>query len=127
MDSDGKADPYVKFDLGGLKIRTEYKKTTLNPFYNKKLLIPTIYPTIVNSLRISFKDHDTFGKNDYIGSFHFLLNKIKSGDYFYPVWNYFYGAYDKSVNKKIRKTMNKYPDMASRFKGALLLSISMRK
>ena len=34
MDVGGKADPYVKFTLGGVKIKTSKKKDTLEPVFN---------------------------------------------------------------------------------------------
>lgn len=126
-DIGGGADPYVKFDLGGLKIKTDYQKSTLKPVFNRVLLIPTIYPTIVNSLKMGFKDYDLIGKNEYFGSFDFRLEDIKNGFYKDPKWAYFYGAYEDTVDKDIRKAMNQYSDMASRFKGALLLSIFMEE
>ena len=126
-DFGGGADPYVKFDLGGLKIKTDYQKSTLIPVFNRILLIPTIYPTIVKNLQMGFKDYDTFGKNEYFGSFDFQLEDIKNGYYKDPKWTYFYGAHEKTMNKKIQKAMNQYSDLASRFKGALLVSIYMEE
>ncbi len=42
-----------------------------------------------------------------------------------PQWIHFYGAHDETVDKKVKEKMNKFPEIASRFKGSLLLSLNM--
>ena len=128
MDGSGKADPYVKFYLSGLEIRSKTIKETLNPVFNQILNIPTIYPTITQNLKLSFKDHDgSFNDNDYIGSKYFKLSDIYKGVYRFPTWNFIYGAHKKTVDKEVQKQMNIYPEIASQFKGALLMSITMEE
>lgn len=74
MDSfSKKADPYVKVDLGGVEIKSKVCKNTLSPFFNQVLFLPTISPSLVDSLKLYYKDEDKFTKNDYIGSFHFNM------------------------------------------------------
>lgn len=128
MDGNNKADPYVKFYLSGLEIKSKTIKETLNPVFNQILKIPTIYPTITQNLKMSFKDQDgSFNDNDYIGSKYFKLLDIYKGLYRFPTWNYLYGAHKKTVDKVIQKKMNVFPEIASQFKGALLMSISMEE
>lgn len=127
MDTVGAgADPYVKLDLGGLKIKTDYKKNQLEPVFAQKLFIPTIYPSVVDTLKLNFKDHDTVGKNEYIGSTSFKIDEIKQGKYANPNWIYFYGAHEDVEDKDMRRKMNRIPEIASRFKGALCLAIELR-
>lgn len=127
LDTFGKgADPYVKLDLGGLKLKSSIKEGIENITYFEKLMIPTISPTIVNSLKISFKDNDTGGSNDYIGCKSFKLSDIERGEYAYPTWQYFYGAHESASNDSdLKKQMNKIPEISSCFKGALLMAIEM--
>jgi hypothetical protein len=127
MDSvGGGADPYVKVDLGGLKIKTDYKKDQLEPVFAQKLFIPTIYPSVVNKVKLNFKDHDTLGSNEYIGSTSFKIDEIAQGKYANPRWTYFYGAHEDAESKEFKEKMNRIPEIASRFKGALCLAIELR-
>lgn len=127
MDSVGEgADPYVKFDFGGLKIESDYKKDQLTPVFAQKLLVPTIYPTIVDKLLMKFKDYDSVGSNEYIGSKSFDIRDIERGIYAEPSWQYFYGAHEEAEDKDMKKQMNKIPEIASRFKGACLLAIELK-
>ena len=121
-----KADPYVKVDLGGIKIKTDYKKDQLEPVFAQKLFIPTIYPSVVNTLKLNFKDYDAIGKNEYIGSISFKMDEIAQGKYANPMWTYFYGAHEETEDKEMKKKMNRIPEIASRFKGALCLAIELK-
>lgn len=127
MDSIGAgADPYVKVDFGGLKIKSDYKKNQLSPVFAQKLFIPTIYPTIIDKLVMNFKDYDAVGKNEYIGSNSFSLRDIENGVYNTPTWQYFYGAHEKADDDEMKEKMNRIPEIASRFKGSLLMAIELK-
>lgn len=120
----GKADPYVKIKLGGLTISSSVKHD-LNPTFMEKLCLPIIYPTFLNKLVLSFKDQDTGKKDDHIGSSSYKISEILEGKYRRPFWAHFYGAYGKVEFENIQKQMNKVPELASRFKGSLYMSIYM--
>lgn len=105
MDYGGKADPYLKFDLGGVKIKTTTHSDTVRPVFNEVLYLPSIYPSMVQTLRMSFKDYDPLNKNDYIGSYHFKISDIENGKFKHPQWTYLYGGYDKG-NKENALLMN---------------------
>lgn len=127
MDTIGAgADPYVKVDLGGLKIKSDYKKDQLEPVFAQKLFIPTIYPSVVTTVKVNFKDHDAIGKNEYIGSTSFKIDEIAQGKYANPRWTYFYGAHEDCESKEMKEKMNRIPEIASRFKGALLLAVELK-
>jgi hypothetical protein len=127
LDKTGKgADPYVKLDLGGLKLKSSIKEGVKNITFFEKLMIPTISPTLVNSLKISFKDYDSIGSNEYIGCKSFKLSDVERGEYAYPTWQYFYGAHESASNdSELKKKMNKVPEISSCFRGALLMAIEM--
>ena len=120
----GKADPFVKIFLGGLTIKSSIKDT-LSPTYMEKLSLPIIYPTFIEKLRLSFKDYDRLQTNEYIGSISFKISDIMNGKYRKPFWANFYGAYADVKYKEIKLEMNKVPELASRFKGSLYMSIQM--
>ena len=128
LDTFGKgADPYVKLDMGGMKLKSKFVKNSLSPVFSEKLLLPAIFPTIVESLMLKFKDHDSLGSNDYIGCHSFKLDKIVRGDYAQPKWQYFYGARPDAEQEQFREQMNQIPEIASTFKGALLMSIQIKE
>ena len=72
------------------------------------------------------KDHDLMSKNDVYGSNTFNLKDIVRGKYKEPKWAYFYGAYKDDYDSEAAELMNNYPNLASRFKGAILLSITLQ-
>ena len=126
MDSTGAgADPYVKVNFGGLKIKSDYKKNQLTPVFAQNLYIPTIYPSIVNRLDLHFKDYDLIGSNEYIGAMSFKLSDIEKGLFVNPSWQYFYGAHEDAEDKDFKAKMNRIPEIASRFKGALCMAIEL--
>ena len=127
MDSNGLADPYIVFDFGGLNIKTDCKRETLKPLFYLNVYIPTIYPTITNTLTITFKDYERFSYDDYIGTSNITLADINQGLYKEPMWVYFYGAHTTAKNTKLRDQMDLNPSIASHFKGALKLSIELQE
>lgn len=49
-----------------------------------------------------YKDWDSFGSNDFIGSYHFKMEDIEKNYYKEPRWFYTYGAYgDKIYDNEI--------------------------
>ncbi|KRY71930.1 Double C2-like domain-containing protein beta, partial [Trichinella pseudospiralis] len=74
MDSTGYSDPYVKLTLkpGTLKsyhVKTEVKKKTLNPEYNRVFQFPVSYDELAKkSLDVEVWDKDVGKLDDFIGS-----------------------------------------------------------
>ncbi|KRZ18091.1 Double C2-like domain-containing protein beta, partial [Trichinella zimbabwensis] len=74
MDSTGYSDPYVKLTLkpGALKsyhVKTEVKKKTLNPEYNRVFQFPVSYDELAKkSLDVEVWDKDVGKLDDFIGS-----------------------------------------------------------
>lgn len=88
----------MKFYFGEIKIKTKTVENSLSPIFNQILYIPMIYPSIQDNIRMSFKDYDSIGKNDFIGSYYFNLKDIEEGKYLDPQWTYFYGAQPEAEN-----------------------------
>jgi hypothetical protein len=75
-------------------------------------------------MKMILKDEDFASKNDVFGANDFLIQDIVKGKYNEPKWAYFYGAYKDDYDTEAAELMNNYSNLASRFKGAILLSIS---
>jgi hypothetical protein len=127
MDLDGSADPFVKFNIGGTKIKSNIKKSTLEPQFYQILYIPLLYPSVLEKMIMKFKDYDLIGKNENIGSTYYLLSEILKGSYSMPHWAYFYGGHDKVIDDDFVKTMNKNSELGSRLKGSLLASMEIKE
>ena len=124
-DTVGTVDPYISFDLGGLEIKTEYQKDNQNPKFYKKIYIPTVYPTVVNALKIKLEDDDFGSSNELLGSYNVSMNDIKQGKYLEDRWIYFYGGSTKPEDKDVALEMNRIPELASTLKGRLKLAIEL--
>ena len=82
MDDNGSADPYVKFYLSDLEIKSKWLTKTLTPFFYQKLYLPTIIPSMTKNLKMTIKDYDKYNSNDDIGSVYFSLKDIEDKKYF---------------------------------------------
>ena len=120
------SDPYLVAELGGTSIQTEIikgsKKTAA--FY-ETLYVTMIYPTFLENLNLYLKDCDWGKQDEFFGSLNLKIGSISQGKYKEPRWHYFYGGWDDASEKDIVESMNKHPEIASRFKGAVFLSIEM--
>ncbi len=76
MDYFGLCDPYVTVTVDGFQVKTEVKKTTLNPLWDETLRVPTWLPPVKSSAPIAEKptivvriyDWDKVGEHDLVGS-----------------------------------------------------------
>ncbi|XP_059155451.1 multiple C2 and transmembrane domain-containing protein 1-like isoform X2 [Physella acuta] len=66
MDDNGLSDPYVKFKLGTEKYRSKFKSKTLNPRWLEQFDL-RLFDDQTALLEISVYDHDTRGKDDFMG------------------------------------------------------------
>ncbi|CAL1542502.1 unnamed protein product, partial [Lymnaea stagnalis] len=66
MDDNGLSDPYVKFRLGPEKYRSKFKSKTLNPRWLENFDL-RLFDDQSSQLEITVYDHDTRGKDDFMG------------------------------------------------------------
>ncbi|CAG5130346.1 unnamed protein product, partial [Candidula unifasciata] len=66
MDDNGFSDPYVKFRLGMEKYRSKVKTKTLSPSWLEQFDL-RLYEDQTSLLEITVFDHDTRGKDDFMG------------------------------------------------------------
>ena len=86
MDSNGKSDPYIKLYLLGIKpkekigeVKTKIRFKTLNPIWNDEFHFP-IKSIGTDVLHLSFKDYDTFGRDDKISSYDIYMKNVNIGE-----------------------------------------------
>ncbi|KAH9520453.1 Multiple C2 and transmembrane domain-containing protein 1 [Bulinus truncatus] len=75
MDDNGLSDPYVKFKLGTEKYRSKVKPKTLNPSWLEQFDL-RLFDDQSSQLEISVYDHDTRGKDDFMGRAVIDLSKL---------------------------------------------------
>ncbi|XP_055882633.1 multiple C2 and transmembrane domain-containing protein 1-like isoform X5 [Biomphalaria glabrata] len=76
MDDNGLSDPYVKFKLGTEKYRSKVKSKTLNPSWLEQFDL-RLFDEQSSQLEISVYDHDTRGKDDFMGRAVIDLSKLE--------------------------------------------------
>ncbi|UYV65676.1 MCTP2 [Cordylochernes scorpioides] len=76
MDENGLSDPYVKFRLGSEKYKSKYCPKTLNPQWLEQFDLH-LYPDQPRVLEVSVWDHDTHGKDDFMGRCQLNLDTLK--------------------------------------------------
>ena len=107
----GSADPFVEVDIGGLKIKSKTVDSSLNPVWNQALLIPVIYPCVIDTMVISLMDYDAIGKNEYIGSLLVKMSDVFSNKLALPFWAEIYGSHENATNKEEKRKQNIYPQL----------------
>ncbi|CAC5371380.1 Multiple C2 and transmembrane domain-containing protein 2,Multiple C2 and transmembrane domain-containing protein,Multiple C2 and transmembrane domain-containing protein 1 [Mytilus coruscus] len=66
MDDNGFSDPYVKFKLGTEKYKSKHKLKTLNPRWLEQFDL-RMFDDQSNLLELSVYDHDSRGRDDFMG------------------------------------------------------------
>ncbi|KAI1261765.1 C2 domain-containing protein [Xylariaceae sp. FL1019] len=75
-DSNGKSDPYAKFDLNGQDVfKTKTQKKTLNPTWNEFFEIPVPSRTAAK-FTVKVYDYDFADKPDFLGAAHINLEQL---------------------------------------------------
>ncbi|KAI0390963.1 C2 domain-containing protein [Xylariaceae sp. FL0594] len=75
-DSNGKSDPYVKFELNGNEVfKTKTQKKTLNPVWNEFFEIPVPSRTAAK-FNCKVYDYDFADKPDFLGGAHINLEQL---------------------------------------------------
>ncbi|XP_035824948.1 multiple C2 and transmembrane domain-containing protein 1 isoform X2 [Aplysia californica] len=76
MDDNGLSDPYVKFRLGTEKYRSKFKSKTLCPRWLEQFDL-RLYDDQSSHLEITVYDHDTRGKDDFMGRAEVDLSQLE--------------------------------------------------
>lgn len=120
------SDPYVEAVFGADRIRTSVKDNAkTRAVFRESLVISTIYPTLVSSLKLTLYDYDSFKSDDVFGAQTLKIPDIVKKKYKEGHWLYFYGAHDFAPISEAKDKMNEYPELASAFKGALYVVIDL--
>ncbi|ODQ66698.1 hypothetical protein NADFUDRAFT_57597 [Nadsonia fulvescens var. elongata DSM 6958] len=69
-------DPFVVISFGKRTFRTQYKRHTLNPVYNEKLVFPVLKHEKNYSINITIIDKDRFSLHDFVADAIFPVTEI---------------------------------------------------
>ncbi|EQC29479.1 hypothetical protein SDRG_12727 [Saprolegnia diclina VS20] len=133
-------DAYVEIGLGSNpSIRTRIKALSgarhlLNPAFNDELWLAMREPSLSNKITIAAKAWDKVGVDQLVASSYQSLRYIKSvGGSIAPTWINLYGApLDHAKGnllhgvETVKDQMAVYPDMASFYRGRILVSFDVR-
>ncbi|KAL0269628.1 UNVERIFIED_CONTAM: hypothetical protein PYX00_007297 [Menopon gallinae] len=102
MDKNGFSDPYYELQINGeCKYKSSVKKKTLNPTWDENGIVPLPRPG--STLDLILWDHDTFGKNDFLGRISFTPEEIRDMSCAnYASWYTLQGVRSGQVEIKIR-------------------------
>lgn len=130
---DGKIDAFVKFKYRSTKLKTKIltQKKGGEIHWNQEFLIPAQLPIMGGTLRFSVWD-DNVTKDEIVGSFNLYSKDIididgrsgMNGKYF---WKNIYGAPLLDILNKHGDRMNENPDIASLWKGRILMQVLAEK
>jgi hypothetical protein len=126
-------DAYVKANLaGGDSIRTRVRskkgaRHELSPSFNEELLLVMREPSMADKISIGVYDWDRVGSDEVVGHIFQSIKMLKAmGGRIGPLWANIYGA---PVNNKVdvgnssKKQMNKLPDLATTYRGRVLMTL----
>ncbi|ELP94096.1 hypothetical protein EIN_184530 [Entamoeba invadens IP1] len=81
-DVGGTSDGYVKFEIGGKKMKTKIAPPSINPVWNEKFQIKA---NPLETLKLEVYDHDTFSKDDSLGNATLVIPQMATGEMWYDV------------------------------------------
>ncbi|OQS02130.1 hypothetical protein THRCLA_05475 [Thraustotheca clavata] len=132
-------DAYVQCSLGsGKPTRTRVKtksgeRHTLNPAFNDELWLVMREPSMANQIVLCVKDWDKIGKDEVVAHSYQSLRLIKKlGGSMGPMWINLYGAPISHAkgnvlsSDSVKEQMNTYPDMATFYRGRILVTFEIR-
>jgi len=96
--------------------------------WDAQFLFAVDMPIMDDMIKIEIWDENKeLGKSDFlIGCIPIRISRIMEKGYDEPFWHNIYGAPVQN-KKEITKTMNKNPDLASRWKGRVLIQIDHKE
>lgn len=124
-------DAYVVAKFSGNKVKTD-TVTSLNPEWNKALLIGTGVPNKTKYLILEVWNHNYFPKkHDLIGTIKIPFIDICENKYNSPRWCHIYGppmcAVDEPPNNYASKMQLYGEDLGSHYRGRLLFKVIGKK
>jgi len=119
----GSIDAYVTCTYMGKKLKTKVvtQGKEERVFWNQEFLLPCQLPIMASKLKMKLWDEDKLS-DEIVGSFSFNLKsmiKDMNGLFF---WKNIYGS-PLNVSGDTKKAMNENPDIASTWKGRLLMQV----
>ena len=129
MDYYGTIDAFCEAEFAGAKVRTKKRKADENSysaFWYEDLYLPVSLPNVTSNLILRVWDHDIPDGDDLVGTLKFLYEDIVEGLYENYFWMNIYGAPKQLDNEEATK-MNTMPELASAWRGRILLSIKIKK
>ncbi|GBG66339.1 hypothetical protein CBR_g58829 [Chara braunii] len=90
-DRTGFSDPYVKLQIGRVKMRTSFKKQTISPYWNEIFRLRIAGWHFPVKLHLRVRDHDSFGKDDELGYTEVDLADYRNGER-HEIWKKLDGA-----------------------------------
>lgn len=130
----GGLDAYIKASIaGGDPVRTRVRtkkgrRDELNPSFNEELMLVVREPSMADMISFGVWDWDQVGSDEVVGHASQSLKLVKAlGGKIPPFWVNIYGAPLKhnklEVGDSMKKQMNMYPDIASTYRGRILMSL----
>ncbi|KAK1942894.1 Dysferlin [Phytophthora citrophthora] len=130
----GGLDAYVKGAIaGGDPIRTRVRtkkgrRDELCPSFNEELMLVIREPSMADSIQLAVYDWDQVGSDELVGYVYQSVKLVKAmSGKIGPFWANIYGAPLRlktvGIGDSMKKQMNTYPDIASTYRGRLLLTL----
>ena len=81
LDSSGQVDCYIVAKIGNKTVKTSTVKTkgsSRQAIWKEDIFLPINLPNVTAQLELQIWDHDSIGKDDFIGTLYFRLQEIRS-------------------------------------------------
>ncbi|RLN20509.1 hypothetical protein BBJ28_00005436 [Nothophytophthora sp. Chile5] len=130
----GGLDAYIKGSIaGGDAVRTRVRtkkgrRDELCPSFNEELMLVIREPSMADSIQLAVYDWDQVGSDELVGYVYQSVKLVKAmGGKMSPFWANIYGAplrlKQVGLGDSMKKQMNTYPEIASTYRGRLLLTL----
>ncbi|KAF1325644.1 Inositol polyphosphate 5-phosphatase, partial [Globisporangium splendens] len=132
----GGLDAYIKASIaGGDAVRTRVRtkkgrRDELSPSFNEQLMLVVREPSMADSIKFGVYDWDQVGSDEVVGHVFQSVKMVKAlGGKIPPFWTNIYGAPLKhnkvELGDSMKKQMNNLPDIATTYRGRMLMSLEM--
>jgi hypothetical protein len=118
-------DCYVSVNFAGAECQTMPVYASQNPTFEQEIWLPVMLPTLAKTIKVELWDYDMASYNDLVGTAYFSFGNAPEGKPPEARWVNFYGAPVSVEYGEAKNDMNRYPAMASHYRGRMLYT--MRK